>query len=92
MGAHDFLGDHASHREAQQVEPIAPERAEDIDCMTGGLFQGRLDAALACSYSRQVQQDKVSVAGERIYQFGAPVVHVRRQVDEHDEGKRGSPD
>src|SRR5690348_6131833 len=80
------LGDHAAHREGEDVDLLESECGDELVGVVSSLFEcvghpstGRADTAL-------VEGDDMSMLCDGVDDARIPIVEGRREVDEEDDG------
>ena len=80
------LGDHAAHREGEDVDLVESERRDELVGVVGGLFDGVGNLSGRGADAALVEGDDVPVLRDGVDDAGVPVVQGRGEVDEEDDG------
>ncbi len=80
------LGDHAAHREGEDVDLVVAERGDELVGVVGGLFDGVGNLSGRGADTTLVEGDDVPVLRDGVDDAGVPVVQGRGEVDEEDDG------
>ena len=80
----DHLGDHAAHREPEQVDLIEAEGADEGDGVARHLLDRRRRGPAGGADTAVVEGDDPMLGGDAVHDSGVPVVQDRGQVGEED--------
>ena len=80
----DHLGDHAAHREPEQVDLIEAEGADEGHRVVRHLLDGRWGGSTGSADTSVVEGDDPTPRGDAVHDWGIPVVQDRGQVSEED--------
>ena len=86
----DHLGDHAAHREAEEVDLVQAQRADEGDGVGGHRRDGVRRRAGRSADAPVIEGDDPVLRGDAVDDPGVPVVQDRGQVGEEDHRDPGS--
>lgn len=80
--ADDLLGDHAAHRQPEQVHPGQSEGTDHGDRVSGHVFEPVTHAPRGCAHSSVAEQNHPPLFGQGVNELRVPAIKVCTEVGE----------